>query len=568
MEINRQRSHTQSSSRKHVRQHQPERPDVEVHSRGAGFIFVQSDGQHPQKNTASRRSHVMQHYFRSRSDGASSTGHPRQQPQAATTNQMTFRLLRDRLETRKPRKAKRIPPRSTPEAITTAGPSSHQKRESETYQSLRTKTIAEDEEKGLLRLSTSPLLFFGHLKLDPFDSLPVKLNEWDERLLDRFSHYGKWPWCPVSGQSLWSPFAMSSRMVFAATMYSWCMAFRTRIKGKEPPAWLEQNTEVLKYKGLAISLINEGISNAARAVTDEIIASVAALANVELIFGTRATFAAHFSGLHSLVTLRGGFNTFTTPLQQLIQRLISWSDLVFAGLYQTSLRYPSTELWDIAWNTLDQISIPGSPICLAPSSLLLTGTSNNEAVDILSATRQLCFEEQRQPLLGLSEPERMLRADLCMSLEKRLINIIQSTAKPQKDYWNSAIWRSTALANIIFVHHFLRGVGLRSPQFAVWATSLRDSLALVHERTTLEELRFARSLQLWVLSVGAIASVGRKEHEWFVKWLEEVCCEHEMGWLDFLSILQGFMWTGEIDERRYREVWMEFGVANGEAGVL
>ncbi len=76
-----------------------------------------------------------------------------------------------------------------------------------------------------------PLLAIGLGQIDPVAALPFELDRVDEALLDRFQHYERWPWCPVSGQSLWAPFAMSDKLVFHATMYSWAIHFRSQFIG-------------------------------------------------------------------------------------------------------------------------------------------------------------------------------------------------------------------------------------------------------------------------------------------------------------------------------------------------
>ena len=442
----------------------------------------------------------------------------------------------------------------------------------------RTKTLGTNEKNALLQLAFSPQLFFGPPGMDVFGVLPVTLTPWDERLMNRFSHIRKWPWCPVSGQSLWGPFALSNKVLFSTTMYSWCMAFRSRLKDLEVNSWLENNPEILQHKANAIALMNTTLSNTTKAIQDETLAAVAAMTNVELVFGSRETAEIHIEGLRQLVGLRGGFATFVTPLQLLVQRLISWSDLMYSGIAQTPLYFPAVELWDLAWQTLDQFSVPGSPLCLAPTQVKLHGIPQYDIVEVMELTRRLCFLEQQHPLLDLDEAGRMRRADMCMGLETRLSRIIHATNPshgspeattvegwagegnsvegPQPE-WTLTAWRATALATLIYIHHVLRGSRLRSRQFGNWVGLLYDTLS--HSPPTLPSFSFSRALVLWVLAIGAAASQHHQAdgtHTWFVAQLKDACRGYGLAEFDqFCMAFRDFIWSGGADENMYWALW-------------
>ncbi|KPI44368.1 uncharacterized protein AB675_8487 [Cyphellophora attinorum] len=492
---------------------------------------------------------------------------------------------------------------------------------------LRLSDISPEEKQRLLTLSTSPLLFFGASSIDPLHTLPVSLTPWDSALLARFAHNKKWPWCPVRSQSEWSTFAMTNEMLFSATLYAWSMAFRNRLASpSEAVTFLEDNPEVLTHKLKAITLINKSLSNTAASLSDATLASIAALANLELIFGSYQAATYHISGLRRLVVLRGGLNFSTaTVLQQLIYRLISWTGLVYSNVYHAPLYFPALELWDKSWKTLDSFSIPGSPICYTPQGLWSEGVDNYEVVDILEGVRRLCQAEREKPRLSLlDEHENMLRADMCASLETRLTRIITSidalaaagsdllSNEARKSTWNSSLWQSIALTALIYIHHFLRGTDLRARQFRVWTKSLRGaldarmdghgsesgtdadttSLSLRYAATdgnvpspaaSMKQFFFSRSLLLWVLSVGATASMPSlggnvvpsdvvpnvvlttTDHDFFINQLRWARVHYSLTWQDYLSAIQDYFWTGEVDERRYWGVWAELAdVSNGQ----
>lgn len=419
----------------------------------------------------------------------------------------------------------------------------------------KVENLTTNEIDTLLRLSTSPLLLFGISRLDPFGVLPMKLTPWDEVLVDRFCHYKKWPWCPVSGQSLWSPFALSDELAFSATMYSWSMGVGSRLLGKDASTWLEINPEIMQYRLSTISLVNTRISNPDEAVKDETIAAVTMVTNLELLYGTREAASQHMNGLKALVDMRGGSISFVTPLQLLLQRLLSWVDIVYSEIFGTVPMFPPAEIWDLTWNSHDQLALPGSPIGLLPRALSSTGLTHHEVVDALQDVHELCELQRSRPMRTLQEQERMLRCDMFMKIESRLNIIVQSTngISFKLDSHRGLIWRATSLGTLIFVHHFLRANPLRHRQFGVLVPMLHETLSQMDQ--SFRQLAFARPLLFWILSIGSVASSGLTCNDWFVQKLSATCTSYHMGWLELRSLLKGFLWTGTDDEERYLSVW-------------
>jgi hypothetical protein len=529
-----------------------------------GLFFVHNDSAHQASNNAVRRSHVMREYWRKKrarspnSGPAEPSGHQPFEPSAARLN---FRLPKQDSKRARGRS------RKTPSTLLQKQPGSAVFRPASAEQAfinaiegLGTYHMSDEEKESLLRLATSVRSFFqlGASGVDPFGVIPLNLTAQDEHLLSRFSHYQKWPWCPVSGQNLWPRFALSGRLIFSTTMYAWSMAFRSRLTGSDVTTWLENNPEVLKHKVATIALVNQSLQDVNTAVNDQTVAAVAALANIELVFKGRCeTTTYHMKGLRDLVALRGGLHTLGTPLQSLIRRLVSWTDLIYAGLYQQPLYFPRVELWDVAWQTLDQLSLPGSPICLAPDQIKQTGISNHEVIEILEITRQLSLAYRRRPPVYEPEAQRMQHADKCMALETRLSRIIQSTNQPSPfpgDPWSRPVWRSTALATMLYVHHFLRGVPLNMPQFHVWTEQLQQALSEPQE--AFGQLAFARALLLWVLSVASITSTVADTRAFFVGRLAATCRQFNLDLEKLSNILSGFIWTGEKDDDLWA-VWAD-----------
>jgi len=414
---------------------------------------------------------------------------------------------------------------------------------------------ADDQQTGVESL-TSMLLPFGDGKFDPFNVLPVEIDPSDEVLVDRFQNYERWPWCPINGQGMWSPFALSDQLVFHATMYSWGMHFRARFSGQEGVYFLNRNPEIIRHKLAAISMINARLSDPQQAVRDETLAAVAALTNMELVFGTKDEATKHMNGLQVLVNMRGGLLSMDTGVQLLLQRLISWNDLIYSELFDEALKFPPIEIWDQAWRTYQQPSLPGSLPGLARSELRAAGVPHHEVLSILEAMRQLCHAEQVSPLARLGEQGRMQRGDMFHQIERRLRLIIQATASPMADRWNATVWRTVALTALIFVHHYLRGNPLRYRNFEPLVMQLHETLLTMDH--SLQELGFAPALLVWVFSVGSVASTGSHLHNGFLAQLELACVRYGLvDWDRLRHTLSHFLWVGLPDEDRYFNVWQE-----------
>ena len=530
---------------------------------GAKYIFVTATAEGKSKNDSLRRSHVMHNHVKTRAQ----TGNPHvpSLPHVLpflAAGKRSFRLARREPQLQPSRRMVMpalAPAKHQNEGLwdTTPSPASNQTNRDNAPGSTAAKVgnLSTTEIQTLLQLSTSPLLLFGTSRLDSFNILPMKLSPWDEVLVDRFCHYEKWPWCPVSGQILWLPFALSDELAFTATMYSWSVGVGSRLLGKAASTWLESNQDIMRYRVSTISLVNARISNPEDVVKDQTNAAVTIVAHLELLYGTRQAATLHMNGLKALIELRGGLSSFTTPFQLLLQRLLSWVDIFYSETFGTVPMFPPAEIWDLAWHSRDQLVLPGSPIGLLTQDLESSSLRHHEVIEALQDVYELCGIQSSRPMSTLTDHERMLRCDMFTKVESQLNIIVQSTNNVYSSHSGQGglVWRATALAALIFVHHFLRSNSLFHPQFGILLPMLQKTLSLM--QPDLSELAFARSLLFWVLSVGSATSFGLACHDWFVQKLAAACTAYLMGWRELRSLLMGFIWTGIEDEDKYTGVW-------------
>ncbi|KIW88193.1 uncharacterized protein Z519_11304 [Cladophialophora bantiana CBS 173.52] len=531
-----------------------------------GFLFVASTGrkQKDRKQLKTLRAHVMHNYLE-RSHAEQQAADPKkatvvsfagdrlrtdkQRATAAGGQKMRFRMRSGELELRYPprhRKGKKKTDRTREVDSNDAG-SELPKDKTESLVSTRRQGAAES---GFV--PGMPVTWIGSRNIDVFGVLPVRLTEGDDARLYLFRHYERYPWCPINGQSTWSEFAISDQLVFHATMYSWGVHFRHR----RPIPDSQEEMKTLQHKLAAISLINDRLSNSQRAASDETIAAVAALTNIALVMDSYAEATKHMAGLHAIVEMRGGMSSLSSGVQQHLQRLISWNDLIYSEVFDERLRFPPIEVWDESWAAFQRRNLSGELPGLSRAELRAAGVPRHKVLDLLSDIRNLCTAEQNNPLRTTSEEGRMRRGDMFHRVERKLRLIVQADTAPGNNRWDATVWRAVSLAALLFTHHHLRGNPLKYRHFNVLSTQLYDTLLTMDE--DLSELDFAPAMLIWILSTGALTSTLAAVHASFVFMLGKACRRHGLRDYDqYQRTISQFLWTGQADQSRHNQLWLE-----------
>ena len=410
-----------------------------------------------------------------------------------------------------------------------------------------------------LHMSASPLQWFGNSRIDTLGVLPFALSPFDEILVDRFQKFEPLSWCPVNGQSLWFPYAMNDPLLFHATMYNFSMHFNNVV-----PDFIDLNPGVLVHKQQAILMINDRISDPIEAVKDENVASVVAMVCIEIAYGSAEDAAKHMKGLAALIDMRGGIESLKSGIGGLLQRLTGWTDLNYAELFNTPLRFTKECEWD-------RVRAEGQYSCFRSNLDLIHAREpriwqpvEGQVVPLLHEVRQLCDEVAKKPTTSMTELEKMNRSDRLHSIERQLRIL---TEKPEGHLPTSElVWRACASAGLIYAHHVLRGLPLGYRQFDTLSNDLMLSLRELND--VRQAWSFAPELLLWALSVGTIISFGREQHRWFAGSLAEAC--NLFGyteWVTFRDAIKSFLWVDGADEERYFWVW-QITVTIMTAGTL
>ena len=396
------------------------------------------------------------------------------------------------------------------------------------------------------RLPTSPLLPFGIARLDPLNTLPFRLSRRDEEFIDRFQHWETDSWCPVNGRGTWFTHAMQDKLLFHATMYHWGMHF-TRTSND----FHVRNPEILEHKLSSFHMINEKLNDNEGFVTDETLAAVAAIVNIEISFGSREDAKKHMKGLETLVEMKGGMERLKGSFEGVLQRFVGWNDLNYAELFGSQLRFAKD---------CDYVSSPEKP-CFRQAMIgvdygpLVWERLQGDVINLLHEVRVLCEEVDTRPFRDLQEKDRVSRSDAMHRVERKLRML---TEVEQEDAIlespQDRMWRATALAGLMYVHHMLRFLPLAYRQFNSLSRDLQTAIALTGgPKGTWKN---APEILVWALTTGTIISTGRMEHRWYVEKLASAC--RDIGytnWEQYREKMKSFLWVERLDDARYRKVW-------------
>ena len=570
----------------------------------ASFLFVSVTGEHAQpddrKTRKVIRTHVMRNYLENTSDGAPKMPVRtfRQGAAPLAGQKLRFRLKKDSLEQSLPLRSRGKPvtrPKATGErkenntgtSVPGAGylhefelstestakvqeprlgaPELTQAPEQSSLLAWvqRTSTLPPDlfedpfgtlDREVELVLPTSPLRWFGNSRIDPLGVFPIQLTPFDEVLLDRFQNYMPPSWCPINGQSAWFPSAVNDQLLFHATMYNWAMHFADAANDEA----FARHPGIMRHKLTAIRMINEILFDPTEAVRDESLGAVVAVVSVEVAYGSAEESARHMAGLRAMVNMRGGIETLGDGIGGLLQRLVGWTDLNYAELHNTPLMFKKE---NCDWDRVRAEAGWSCASCFHDASNVAESgpipTKQTQVIPLLREIRDLCGEVTRQPLLTMTELDKMKRSDRFHALERRLRIVAERSADPivtDVEHRDDLVWRSCASAGLLYVHHILRGLPLSYRQFDTLCQDLFFVMAGIADVE--QAWDFAPELLIWVLSVGAIMTPARPQHSWFVESLGAACATFGYAtWSQYREAIRSFLWVENYDDERYFSIW-------------
>ncbi|KAL2437181.1 hypothetical protein ABEF95_016708 [Exophiala dermatitidis] len=417
----------------------------------------------------------------------------------------------------------------------------------------------------------------GNTQMDIFRALPIILTPWDETLISRWVNYDRIPWCPINGQSEWIPFIVNNPMLLHTNLYCWGMHFHAKLAGADATTFLKENPRILEHKVAAIHLMNRNLGtmsacNGATSVvaTDEILAAVSIMANIELGFQSREEAARHMQGLETLLHMRGGMHSLSGlgKVGALLQRLISWNDMLCVELFGGTLRFPSQ--LPLRGGGYGYVTSVDAVCHLEPLQPRFAGNLQREVEGRMGEIHAICHETKARPMTTLTPAEKMVRHDIQLRLERRLcmatritsVSASASLSRPQRASTGvNEMWRAVACAALMYVHHHIRDHSLHWPQFAALVIQLHGhySLSVAHAQPGDGSAGdqpwdlLPAPLHLWVLAVGSVVS---RHETWMINALADACRVRGcVTWPAFSSMLDQCPNLGEPDTVKFKSIW-------------
>ena len=317
-----------------------------------------------------------------------------------------------------------------------------------------------------------------------------------------------------------------------------------------------RNPEIIEHKLTSFRMINQRLSDVDGIVTDETLAAVAALVNSEISFGSREDAKKHMDGLETMVIIKGGIEKIAGSIDGVLEKFIRWNDLNYAELFGTQLRFAKDCTYLEEPN-----AVQSEGLCFRDSisgvnyGPLVWDRLQGEVINLLHEVRILCEEVNARPLRNLQEAEKIKRSDSLHRIERKLrvITVVEQRNAILESS-SDRMWRATALAGLLYVHHMLRFLPLVYRQFNSLSRDLQTVMALTSgsERVW----KHAPEILVWALTTGTIVSEGRMEHGWYVERLASACLEVKYtSWDSYREKMKSFLWVARLDDARYEKVW-------------
>jgi hypothetical protein len=180
-----------------------------------------------------------------------------------------------------------------------------------------------------------------------------------------------------------------------------------------------------------------------------------------------------------------------------------------------------------------------------------------DVINLLHEVRILCEEVNTKPFRALQEAEKIKRSDWLHRIERKLRNLTlidQDDAIVESS--SDRMWRATALAGLMYVHHMLRFMSISQRQFNFLSRDLQLAISLTSGSEKVWE--HAPEILVWALTTGTIISEGRMEHGWYIERLASAC--REVGytsWDIYREKMKSFLWVARLDDARYQKVWVQ-----------
>ncbi|TVY14005.1 hypothetical protein LARI1_G008087 [Lachnellula arida] len=384
------------------------------------------------------------------------------------------------------------------------------------------------------------LLNPGNAYLDPFDSYPpTRLpRATAQRLIHHFLSTIAFQYYPLDLNVetnpflvSWWPLALEDSALFHVSLQTASLDGELRAQRGFPIS------ELLMRDSL--SLVRRKIEDSSLAFQDETMNSVVTLAAIEHGKGNVKSSRMHIDGVKRMVDVRGGINKVkgTSPLTA---RMVSWVSMLVTGAPQFQTRddfgfgsgIGSIPQWQLAGLDSEHMALDDLDVDPAMSNII--------------SRLRIIFHEPRLSRLTSTE----LHDLTCYVSHKLLLLPPLSSANPMRSAISECLRYALALYMLI-----LHGT-------TYYSHADLASTIMIYLKTHLEALARMNyvhgPLGTWAISMGMVAGVGTKDHQWFMDQARMAKIAFGLQtWEDVLVSLENILWMRTEQLELFRQKWRE-----------
>ncbi|CEJ55079.1 hypothetical protein PMG11_01356 [Penicillium brasilianum] len=377
--------------------------------------------------------------------------------------------------------------------------------------------------------------------IDPFDSYPqTRLpREHVRRLIHNFLHKIAFQYYPLDLNETSNPFLISWWPLALGDPALFHVSLQTACLDEELMAQRGfQASEMLMAD--SVSLLRRKIQDLSLAVQDGTMNSVITLAAIEFGKGNFEASKTHVEGVKRLVSLRGGISSVrqTSPLTA---RMITWASMLILG-------YPQFPVQDDGGVGDGIPPIPEWLLCsIAPEDDTLPELNwviDDKIVETALIRLRYIFKRvEGEPLSGTR------LHDLALFVTHRLLLSVPDI----QDTNTSPVTECIRYALILYMFT------IQGPIYYSHAVILSSLVTKFIEHLKILE-SFSHvydALDLWLLTMGMVASVGTPGYSFFTEMIRRVCFHLQITeFHDALKCIKGICWLGGLQgEALLRPHW-------------
>ncbi|KUJ19899.1 uncharacterized protein LY89DRAFT_464947 [Mollisia scopiformis] len=313
-----------------------------------------------------------------------------------------------------------------------------------------------------------------------------------------------------------------------------------------------------QHKSEAIRLVNERLADPLAAVTDGTVSAVGILVILECLEGSNEAALVHLGGLEKMVHMRGDLHT--PHMNGLAQRIILLADIHTANANNVKPRFQRIQESPEDKESNENGTPPPSGAMVQPDPV------------IGSFYRELGLDA---PLIKMFTDLHWLSSMMSNSARRRgavNANVLNRGITEAEKYIDTMLRGGrldnhqttkgivagkafVVLSGYIYLYLLLRRIEVSSRIYDWMVDLLKEDLKNIQH---VMRKAYPPELLFWILFLGASASIGRRELEWFKK--ELLVGKESLGlsaWSSAKAILMKFSWVEGWNEEASERFWNE-----------